>query len=129
MTDGKRKVGTIDLTPKWVGVLPIFIEGLLNGTAKGQQIAREELFNMARLADDRNERLAAPLDWRPVAEYVNAGPGVRVQDEPDVMIWHKVTGPVIGKLVKFPDGEIRAIVSGYHGYDWTMFATFNVPKV
>lgn len=128
MTNTKRKVGTIDLTPKWIGVLPIFIEGLLNGTAKGQAIAREELANMARLADDRNERVAAPLDWKPVSEYVNVGDGTTNEPEPQVMLWEARAGVALGKVLKFADGDIFTSAAGYHGFTFTHYAVFNVPK-
>lgn len=45
------KVRTIDLTPTWTAVLPIFIAALQDGTPEGQKAAKEELARMAALAD------------------------------------------------------------------------------
>lgn len=42
---------TIDITPKWKGVLRLLLEGYTRGTATGRQIALEELYRMADLAD------------------------------------------------------------------------------
>jgi len=41
----------IDATPTWRAILPIIITGLQHGTPKGQQIAREELYRLAGIAD------------------------------------------------------------------------------
>ena len=55
----KRPAGTIDITPTWRGVLPIIIEGLTNGNARGVQIATEELQRMADAADAWNAHCRA----------------------------------------------------------------------
>ena len=126
----RRPAGTIDLTPTWRGILRYLLVGLTDGNATGQKIAAEELERMADLADAYNARVAAPLDWRPVSEYVNVRPepGGHIDDQPSVMLFHGKTGFVtICKVIKFPDGEVRAMANGYHGYEWTMFATFNTP--
>jgi hypothetical protein len=47
----KEKIRTIDLTPTWSAVLPIFIAALQDGTPEGQRAAKEELARMAALAD------------------------------------------------------------------------------
>lgn len=47
----KKLVGTIDLTPTWEAILPMFLTALDIGTAEGQAIARAELKRMAQLAD------------------------------------------------------------------------------
>jgi len=47
----KKYIGTIDMTPTWVGVLPIYIAALQDGSPTAQASAREELYRMARLAD------------------------------------------------------------------------------
>jgi hypothetical protein len=51
MTMTKKKIGTIDLTPTWRGILPYLFEGLENGTEAGKKIAREEFARMAEAAD------------------------------------------------------------------------------
>lgn len=53
---------TIDMTPTWAAVAPIFVACLEDGTETGRRSARLELNRMAGLADERNafaERLAA----------------------------------------------------------------------
>lgn len=55
----RTPAGTVDLTPTWVGVLPIYITALTEGTPKGQQMAQEELRFMARVADLFNELASA----------------------------------------------------------------------
>lgn len=58
----KRQIGTIDITPTWRGVLPILIEGLTNGNARGVQIATEELRKMAEAADMWNAHCKKDAD-------------------------------------------------------------------
>lgn len=41
----------IDMTPTWVGVLPILMAALEDATPEGKEIARQELYRMADLAD------------------------------------------------------------------------------
>lgn len=50
-TPQKRQVGTLDLSPKWVGVLPLLLAALESGTPKGRQMALDELRFMAMVAD------------------------------------------------------------------------------
>ncbi len=45
-------VGIIDFTPSWTSLVPVFVEGLRNGTDAGYTIALEELTRMAKLADE-----------------------------------------------------------------------------
>jgi hypothetical protein len=42
---------TIDVTPTWSGILPALLLVLENGDPAGKKVAREELQNMARIAD------------------------------------------------------------------------------
>ena len=42
---------TIDATPTWEGILPLYIGGIESGTFEGIKNATEELYRMARLAD------------------------------------------------------------------------------
>ena len=42
---------TIDATPTWEGILPLYIGGIESGTYEGRKSAMEELYRMARLAD------------------------------------------------------------------------------
>lgn len=42
---------TIDATPTWEGILPLYIGGIESGTYEGRKNAMEELYRMARLAD------------------------------------------------------------------------------
>lgn len=126
----RRAAGRIDMTPTWRGVLPYLLLGYRDGNATGQKIATEELAKMADLADRAVASASAPLDWRPVSEYVNTGDGTTTDQEPRVMLSHGKTGYVVlGKVIRFADGEVRTVAPGYLGYEWTMFATFNTPKV
>lgn len=45
---------TIDMTPTWAAVAPIFVACLEDGTETGRRSARLELNRMAGLADERN---------------------------------------------------------------------------
>jgi len=49
----------IDMTPLWVGVLPLLILGLTSGADEAQKAAREELERMARAADKWNAHVKA----------------------------------------------------------------------
>ena len=42
---------TIDMTPTWEGILPLYIAGIESGSFEGIKNATEELYRMARLAD------------------------------------------------------------------------------
>lgn len=44
-------VGQIDLTPTWLGLLPLFLTAYADGTPTAQSAARTELERMAGLAD------------------------------------------------------------------------------
>lgn len=57
------KTETIDMTPTWEGMLPVYIAVIENGSFEGQRIAREELKRMAKLADAyvATTRKPAPL--------------------------------------------------------------------
>jgi hypothetical protein len=47
----KKVIGTIDMTPTWVGVLPVYLAALQDGTPQAMKAARDELYRMARIAD------------------------------------------------------------------------------
>lgn len=50
MVDKKTRIGTVDLTPTWLAVLPILIETIKADTPRAND-ARAELERMATLAD------------------------------------------------------------------------------
>lgn len=60
---------TIDMTPTWGAVAPIFIAALENGTEAGRASARKEVMNMARVADAYVASTKAPA----AAQAVPAG--------------------------------------------------------
>lgn len=47
----KTKIGTIDLRPTWVGILPSLLILVEDGNSTGRATAINELQRMARLAD------------------------------------------------------------------------------
>lgn len=47
----KTCIGTLDLTPTWVGVLPTLLMVLREGNAEGIKLVEDELKRMASLAD------------------------------------------------------------------------------
>lgn len=49
-----KRVGGIDLTPTWTGVLPILFAAMEDGTAEGKRLAKLEFANMAKAADMYN---------------------------------------------------------------------------
>ena len=49
--DGRKVVGTIDLTPTWRSLIPVLIAALEDGTPEGKRMARENLFDLADAAD------------------------------------------------------------------------------
>lgn len=57
----KKRVGTIDVTPKWQGVLNMLIVGIESG-GKAKRIAIEELQRMAEAADNWNEHCTDARD-------------------------------------------------------------------
>jgi len=47
----KTKIGTVDITPTWVAVVPVLLAAIENGTSEGRRLAIEELKRMASIAD------------------------------------------------------------------------------
>lgn len=48
----KTKIGVIDLTPTWAGVLPMLVEVAANGTSlSGRMAAMGELKRLAQITD------------------------------------------------------------------------------
>lgn len=48
----RKPAGTIDITPTWRAVLPVYLAAHENGNFTGRKIALEELNRMAKLADE-----------------------------------------------------------------------------
>ena len=46
-----KKKETIDITPKWVNLLPMFFSWLENGVKSQKQCAKEEITRIAKFAD------------------------------------------------------------------------------
>lgn len=51
MNDEKKLVGYVDLTPTWVGLLPLYLTAYADGSPTAQSASRSELERMAALAD------------------------------------------------------------------------------
>lgn len=47
----KNEIETVDATPTWEGLLPLYLMAYENGASKGRRAALEELQRMAKLAD------------------------------------------------------------------------------
>ncbi len=47
----KNEIETVDATPSWEAVLPVYLMAYENGKNKGRGAALEELQRMAKLAD------------------------------------------------------------------------------
>ena len=47
----KTKTETIDITPAWVGLVPLFVEWIETGTASQKMLAINEITKIATLAD------------------------------------------------------------------------------
>ncbi len=73
---------TVDLTPRWVGMLQYFIMALEIGTEEGKKIAREELKRMAEAADFAGDlarsgpQLALVFEGGSVSHVVTANPAL-----------------------------------------------------
>lgn len=53
---GSRLVGTIDMTPTWESLVPLFIVALCDGSPTAQATAKEEMLRLARYADQSSSR-------------------------------------------------------------------------
>jgi hypothetical protein len=53
---------TIDATPTWRGILPVYLTVIEQGGENGRRIAREELARMAEAADKWNAHAKALVD-------------------------------------------------------------------
>lgn len=51
-----KVTGTIDLTPKWAGLIRVFVAAIRDGTDEGRRIAIDELNRLAAFADEMNAR-------------------------------------------------------------------------
>lgn len=51
--DEKKLIGTIDLTPTWEAMIPLYVEILSNASAgsKARAMAVDELIRVAKIAD------------------------------------------------------------------------------
>lgn len=65
------------------------------------------------------------LKWMNVTAYKNGSDDIN--KEPEVLLWHPRTGPVIGKLLRWQDGTVLQSVNGYHGFEFLKFARINLP--
>jgi hypothetical protein len=50
----KKLVGFIDLTPKWVDLMPFYLDAIENGNPTQRKIAKEDLTKMAAFVDEVN---------------------------------------------------------------------------
>lgn len=53
---------TINITPKWKGLMPLYIELLQNGKSEGRKTATEELTRLAENADNINIKFPNGFD-------------------------------------------------------------------
>ncbi len=53
----------VDVTPTWIGILPIILTALRDATPEGQRIAGEEIRRMARLADSLGDAVREAEEW------------------------------------------------------------------
>ncbi|QXV74029.1 hypothetical protein [Rhizobium phage RHEph12] len=53
-TAEKKLVKTIDMTPKWVDILPVMLEAYESGSTVAREAMREEFKRMAAAADEWN---------------------------------------------------------------------------
>jgi hypothetical protein len=51
VTENKKQIGVIDLTPAWSAILPILLEAARTPDNKGYEAAMSELKRMAEIAD------------------------------------------------------------------------------
>jgi hypothetical protein len=47
-----KKINTIDVTPKWIEVYPIYCELVRRGNKEGKEILIKELKNLCLIADE-----------------------------------------------------------------------------
>lgn len=60
MPDNIRVIGTVNLTPTWSAMLPIFRAILTDGDQEGRDIVWSELARMAKAADQWNAAQPEP---------------------------------------------------------------------
>ena len=51
MSEAKKLIGTIDLTPTWRSLVQTYVAFIRDGTTKEQDMAYQELCRMAEIAD------------------------------------------------------------------------------
>lgn len=56
----RTAAGTLDLTPTWTAVVPVLVAAIQDGTDTGRRLAIEELYRLARIADNANA--GRPID-------------------------------------------------------------------
>jgi ABC-type transporter Mla subunit MlaD len=54
VSDDKRYIGKVDVTPTWADIVEILLNAVENGNAKQQEAARAEIRRMATIADAYN---------------------------------------------------------------------------
>lgn len=50
-----KSVETIDVTPKWVALFPLYCEWIDSGTKDQKQLVKDELLKLCKVADEVNE--------------------------------------------------------------------------
>ena len=53
----KKKIGTINLTPKWMDVYPTLCEMIDNGTPRQKAYVKEELRRLCEIMDETRAKL------------------------------------------------------------------------
>jgi hypothetical protein len=61
MARSAKIVGTIDLTPSWRSLVPIFVAAIEDGTPTGRAMAIEEIYRLADFADKTNSENKLPI--------------------------------------------------------------------
>ena len=54
MNPKDEKVTTIDVTPKWIDLYPIYAEWVDSGSQKQKQLLKDELLKLCKVADAYN---------------------------------------------------------------------------
>jgi len=126
---------TVDATPTWEGILPLYIAGIESGTFEGIKNATEELYRMARLADlyvaaekDRNLTWSMdnyPPSWeRPVLlalvkAILKRGHTISVYLEDEPMI--ERSGDLDEIIRNLAAGDQDTLMIDDHGCFWLIY--------
>ncbi len=96
-----KMVETVDITPTWQGVLPVYLEALEDGPEAARKPAREEIRRMAKALDDIIKRKKERTILYVSPKHKSPDDIVWVIEAPFTLNGEKLSGHMLDSLNEF----------------------------